>query len=350
MIFHKRDNVISQYVKNKKFPITCIAEFNGRFGIAVAANSHIDIISDNYNILKKRAIPPSDAKLIYFHKTPGPDPINWMKKIPTIGYWVVESSRCNPEWKKHADALRLILTPSKQSKEAIDTLGSNTDVHIIPHPISIKNKKHAFKKDKDTFRFLCCMNPPLTRKNPEGAINAFKMAFPEKSDNVELTLKIRRLPTSEKEKLLDVIGNDSRIKLLVGDLNDIELEKLYLTHHCYYQTHRAGAFELHCAEAASYGIPVIATKMGGPCDYLPEDCLIDGKKVKPGAQNRLNDFGYWIEPDLNDFASMLSEIKQYDLTRREIGIDCKSKVEKTCNPKLVREKMIESFESVIKTL
>ena len=61
------------------------------------------------------------------------------------------------------------------------------------------------------------------------------------------------------------------------------LASLYANCDIFMALHRGGAFELHCLEALSYGLPVLAPGHGAVLDYLNNDnaSLIS---VKPGGR------------------------------------------------------------------
>jgi glycosyltransferase involved in cell wall biosynthesis len=96
-----------------------------------------------------------------------------------------------------------------------------------------------------------------------------------------------------------------------------ELNGWYANSDAYISLQRGGAFELHCAEAAASGLPIITTKVGGVTDYLDESFarLINGVEVSFDGEHKVNSGGTWIEPDINQAASALREY--FDMPQSE---------------------------------
>src|SRR5690606_8983460 len=99
-----------------------------------------------------------------------------------IGFWLWELEEFPDDWVKCFSFVDEIWT---SSKFASDSIRKKTDlpVHIVPYPISApideKYDRKYFELPEDKFLFLCMYdsNSTIERKNPIGAIEAFKKAF-----------------------------------------------------------------------------------------------------------------------------------------------------------------------------
>lgn len=296
--------------------VTCVGNYNPKSGIGQAAQDNAKMIESMYPIQRTTG-GPGRYRCHYYHGMPQEENPQWVIDYPTVAYWMVETTAIHPDFRRSAQQLQEIWTGSSASKLSIETLNITTPVHVVPHlvPVPAREARDRGKK----FRVFTAMAPPTSRKNPEGVIKAFKKAFPisRYRDSVELIFKFRTPEHTFRHLMSCLSDHDPRITFLFDEMGREELFGWYANSDAYISLQRGGAFELHCAEAASFGLPVITTRVGGVTDYLDDSFawLIDGKSVPFDGEHKVNSGGSWIEPDLQLAANALLET--YDLSAKK---------------------------------
>jgi glycosyltransferase involved in cell wall biosynthesis len=146
----------------------------------------------------------------------------------------------------------------------------------------------------------------LTRKNPQGTINAF-MQFMTKRKDAYLILKINRWQQVDP-RLFDWIPTHPNIRIVSETMQDGELADLYEAANVYLSLHRSEGFGRTLVEAMQHGLEVISTSYSGPEDYLEASyaSLVDWNTVAV----KVGDYPYtegsaWAEPSISSAVSQL---------------------------------------------
>ena len=227
--------------------------------------------------------------------------------IPTVGYCVVEGDSTRKSIDRLVQKFHQLWTPSQASYDALLSSGVRQPIKIIPHVLWPFQSIHSPPRDQP-FTVLTCGHLISARKGQHFAHQMFQTAFPaEKFPDVRLLIKTRagvdRLPAD----FARMMSADPRIHLIAENVT--EMTSVYDQGHVLLSAHLAGAFELHVAEAAAYGMPVIASATGGPLDYLHGSSLItiaDRREFElPVHADPYNHALYWDVPDIHEGAAML---------------------------------------------
>jgi glycosyltransferase involved in cell wall biosynthesis len=262
--------------------------------------------------------------------------------IPVVGFWVVESPKMNPSMVEFSQGLAQIWTPSESSKNAIVDSGVKVPVKVIPHPVLPPTAGRP-SREGEPFTILTCGSAPVVRKGYDLAFAAFQAAFPvSEYPEVRWILKLRGIPADRLEVITEMTSKDSRIILSVADVPD--MTEVYYGADVYMQCHKAGGFELHCAEAAAHGLPVLATDVGGVKDYLPQSARITPAGfVKNEAWDPLNQVGNWAVPDVVAVGSALRTLYRDASARVKLADECRTMVTAHCNPSRIAALMAEAL-------
>jgi len=224
-------------------------------------------------------------------------PNEWAKITPhDIGYTAgIETDRVAPIWLQKGNEMDKIVTISKHSADvykatSYDATDTSTNTPIkgykcetpISHvgfPVRNTDTKEIEMNLRHDFNFICVaqMGP---RKNIEAVLNSFIEEF--RNEDVGIVFKIHGANDSimdyyATKRLFDPIskrlkeeGASCSVSLLHGNLTDSQMNGLY-THpkikSMVSLTHGEG-FGLPLYEAASHGLPVIATNWSGHLDFL----------------------------------------------------------------------------------
>jgi glycosyltransferase involved in cell wall biosynthesis len=203
-----------------------------------------------------------------------------------IGYWVWELDVPPPSWRRLADLVHEIWTPSAFSAESLAKIFKQP-IHVVPHPVALKpppeltpdmrlRARRAFGIANSTFVALQSFSfaSSLARKNAIGAITAFTQAF---GPNDDANLIIRYMSSGiypaallRLQTAASIAG--PQVKLVSVTESPISLFDFYAMSDVYLSLHRSEGFGLNLAEAMSAGIPVIATSWSGNLDFMDETC------------------------------------------------------------------------------
>lgn len=321
----------------KPLQISVVGSLTGRYGISVAAQKHVELLQPLCADLQTGEGHHARHDVLYHHTAPPSEPPLWYNGKRVIGYWVVESSVASAQFKAVADACAQIWTCSAASARAISALGSETPVHIIPHPVPAPDVVPD-RSARDTVTTLFAFAPGWERKNPEGAIRAWQRAFAD-TPHARLIMKMRQGSAAAVDCLTLLAGGDERIQIITEDMPD--LTPLYERADLFLSLHHAGAFELHVAEAAASGLPVITTAVGGVLDYLPAEGarFISGTPIVSRMGDALNCSGEWLDPDEEQAVAALRELGADAALRARMGRAARESVMALLNPARIQALM-----------
>lgn len=233
-----------------------------------------------------------------------------------IGSWHWEFERWPEEWVDLIPLVDEIWVASSHVRRGLETY---TDVPSLVMPLAIyvgdvaelTREDFGLPKDSYLFCFSFDFRSYFQRKNPAGALEAFKLAFPASEGKVGLVIKAHK-PAEENgdwERLKSAAREDGRIFIIEETLRKPELLALYKNCDCYLSLHRAEGYGMGIAEALLLGLEVITTGYSGNVDFCREESkahLVDYAlaPVLPG-EYPYNKGQKWAEPDLRHAASLM---------------------------------------------
>ncbi|MDB5461791.1 MAG: glycosyltransferase [Phenylobacterium sp.] len=238
---------------------------------------------------------------------------------PRYGYWAWELPRAPDLWLKDAALVDEVWAPSRYTAEAL--AGAASPVRVVPHPLFVEDyanvapaPRRAAFQGVSVFDF----NSSSARKNPDGAIAAWRQAFGD-DPTCELTLKTqngRLFPEVLAALRASAPGN---VRIVDEVWSYAEIQSLIAGADVLVSLHRAEGFGLTPAEAMALGTPVLATAYSGVLDFMDADCammvpyratpVVDPQGIYQGQT--------WAEPDLGAAAGALVRLcGDPDLGRR----------------------------------
>jgi glycosyltransferase involved in cell wall biosynthesis len=186
--------------------------------------------------------------------------------------------------------------------------------------------------DRVLFLFTFDFNSNVGRKNPEGVIDAFAKAFPQRGPASPLlvlkSINIERHPefAAHLQERVERVGGH----LINAHLSQQDMANLFDACDVYVSLHRSEGFGLGMAEAMSVGKPVIATGYSGNLAFMnvANSCLV-GYHLRPvtGADHLFNpgaapiypEGALWAEPDLDQAAEWMRMLAADERLRERIG-------------------------------
>jgi glycosyltransferase involved in cell wall biosynthesis len=242
-----------------------------------------------------------------------------------IGYWAWELEEFPDRWESSFGYLREIWTPSSFCAEAIARV-SPIPVLRVPHAIHLDlttaRERSDFGIPSDSFAFLCIFDlmSGFERKNPLGAITAFRAAF-QGSDRYHLALKINHAER-HADRLAQIrdAADGLPVTILARTIDHADVTSLMNCCDCLISLHRSEGFGLTLAEAMYLGKPVIATGYSGNLDFTRDDnsFLVRFQMTSvPHGCDPYPQSARWADPDVAHAAEQMKLVAQSAETRAE---------------------------------
>jgi glycosyltransferase involved in cell wall biosynthesis len=235
-----------------------------------------------------------------------------------IGYWFWELEDVPPEQHYAIDLVDEIWAPTRFVRDAYRA-ATGKPVRLaplpIPQPIFDPVERSALGLERDEFTFLVSFDhlSVMERKNPLGAIDAFRCAFPNGDEPVALLVKTingERRPEASA-RLAAAVSADPRVRTWDEQLPRGRHMALIDAVDVLVTLHRSEGLGLHAADAMWLGTPVLATRYSGNLDFMDDECaaLVDMSLVPI----RFGDDAYpaeamWAEPDIEQAAALMRRL------------------------------------------
>lgn len=258
----------------------------------------------------------------------------------------VETDKCNPLWVEAVNNMNLVIVPSEFTKQCFLASGTvNTEIAVIPESFidEVKNpSEHSIDLSNipTDFNFLVFgqftgNNPENDRKNLPYTLKWLAEVFANRPDigviiktNMTRNTKIDQMVTqSTLMQLLAGVqkGPGPRFYLLHGAMTNSEVAGLY-SHpkvKALVSLTRGEGYGLPILEAATAGLPVIATGWSGHMDFMKHgrfskvdyklapvhESRIDGQIFAPGVQ--------WANPSEIDSKNRLLKFAESSAIPKE---------------------------------
>ena len=253
-----------------------------------------------------------------------------------IGYWAWELETFPHGWEDFFEHYDEIWCPSSFTAQTL-IARSPIPVVSVPHlpdwqTLDQANQRRdqdltGIKTDASTTRFLCCFDywSTTARKNPQSTITAFKKAFQNTTNNVELILKSstsNQFP-EEHARLKRLTAHDSRIRWIDQLLSHTEMMALLSSADVFVSLHRSEGFGLVIADAMALGIPVIATGYSGNLEFMPPGSayLIPWQwSAIPSSSGDYPQGSRWAEPSIGSAAQAMQNLAHSPEHRKRLGL------------------------------
>lgn len=249
-----------------------------------------------------------------------------------IGYWAWELEKIPESWKAGTRFVHEIWAPSAFTASAFEEVAPGRVRTVLPplaaSPMAVEGTRADFELEESVFTVTVIFNlaSSMERKNPLGAISAFKLAFQDSPDHL-LILKLTGVEKYESDlaRIKAVIGEAKNIKLITDTFSESRLRGLIRASNVVLSLHRSEGFGLVPATAMLLGCPVVATGWSGNLGFMTHDvsALVPFKLVPAKDPRGTYEIAgaHWAEPDIAAAAAWLKRLFQDSALRLRFGRD-----------------------------
>jgi glycosyltransferase involved in cell wall biosynthesis len=262
-----------------------------------------------------------------------------------IGMWAWEVEHFPDVYVPAAELVDEVWTYSQHAADAIRA-AIPKPVHTVPLPVIERPPASRSRAELGLpagFVFLFCFDffSVAQRKNPLGAIEAFRRAFPDvdPSDPSGPQLVVKSIngasKLSELERLRMRVLDRPDIHIRDGYLDPADQQALVAACDAYVSLHRAEGFGYTMAEAMLRAKPVVATGYSGNLEFMDEDnsFLVDYDLVPIGEGCQPYPAGArWAEPDVDRAAEHMRRIVEDAAGARAVGERARDDIRRRHSP------------------
>lgn len=256
-----------------------------------------------------------------------------------VGYWAWELPVVPEAWRAGVPFVHEVWAPSRFTADALEPLLPGR-VRVVPHPLAAAPPWPAplgradFGLPEAAVVVLVSFNlaSSFERKNPLGAIAAFRAAFGDRADRV-LLLKLGNPDhfPADFRRIEEAVAGAANIRIDTREMPGAERHALTAAADIVLSLHRSEGFGLVPAEAMLLGRPVVATGWSGNMEFMDAASaalvpfrLIPARDPRgvfeaPGA--------VWADPDIGAAAAALRHLADDPAGRAALGAAGKAMAE-----------------------
>lgn len=274
-----------------------------------------------------------------------------------IGFWPWEL----PEWPRlwsHTPCLMDEIWASTSFTAAAYRRSTSVTVRQVPMAVtadgtqSLTREEFGLPQDRFLFGYSFDGHSSFSRKNPEAAVRAFRLAFSGGDEPVGLVLKgLRVTEHGAWRTLQSLAAEDRRIVLISTSMPRDVLLDLYRAIDCFVSLHRSEGFGRNIAECMLLGKPVIVTDYSGNVDFTREDtaALVSAnlQRVNEGEYP----FGagqFWADPSIEEAAEHMQRMVLDEDWRTGIAGAGQAFIKEHYSPAIVGERFSRELKMLVK--
>ena len=262
-----------------------------------------------------------------------------------IGCWYWETPTFPDEWCNRFDLVDEVWVTTHFIADALRAKATVPVVvlppMVAPPPMQAdRSWLTALAADVRTneFVFLCQFDAASVpyRKNPEGVIDAFRLAF-QPDEPVRLILKVLNGDSAPGlMERLRTLSEGLQVSFLEAPLESTDRFRLIASADALVSLHRAEGLGLAILEAMFYGRPVVVTAWSGNMDFTTEaNAALVPYDLKPSSEDHgpYPEGTVWAEPRLGEAARQMRRVWTDADWRSAIGLAAAETIASACSAK-----------------
>ena len=275
-------------------------------------------------------------------------------------FW--ELSKFPQEWVANLHGINEIWAGSRFVQASLQ-LALSIPVFFLPTAVVLGSftpqpRSHFQLPDRTfLFHFNFDLSSYATRKNPQAAIAAYRLAFRNYNPGVPTALVIKTRGVDHQgnqknlEQLQEAIQDEPDIYLIDQQLSHPEAFALMNCCDCYISLHRSEGFGLTVAEAMLLGKPAIATDYSGTTDFInPHTGFPVNYKMIPVGKDEYPFWQdqHWADADINHAAWLMRKIISDETTTKKIALAGKQKILQDYSFEAIGKLYQERLDKIVK--
>jgi len=258
------------------------------------------------------------------------------------------------EWMEVFDYIDEVWAPSGFIAGAVRK-ATDKPVTVIPYgmevPYDEKLTRADFGLEEGDFLVLMMFDSKsyAARKNPGGAIDAFREAYGENPEKVKLVIKINNPREEDVAFVEEHIGGKAGYALITERMEKAKLNSLIRLCDVFISLHRAEGFGLVMAEAMALGTPAVATGWSANTEFMTEEasCPVKYRMVPVNGQYQYDDGTMtWAEADVHCAAAYLKRLRDDPAYYREKAEAGKRYIEENLSVERCAEAIRKRMEEI----
>jgi Glycosyltransferase len=273
-----------------------------------------------------------------------------------IAFWLWELEEFPDEWVPCISCLNEIWTPSEFISESLRKK-THIPVRTIPYSVNVLMKKEYdrsfFGLPADQFLYLMMYDSYsiCERKNPKGAMEAFRKAFDKDNNKVGIIIKINNAVKEDIQLIKEEMEDYQNVYIISETLNKDQVNSLIRCSDVLVSLHRAEGFGLVLAEAMLLGVPTIATNWSSNTEFMNHEvsCMVDYKLIE--LEQDMGPFkkgNRWADPDIIEASKYMKILYMDQEFYHRLACSAKkhiqSKLSMESAVKLIKERFSEIME------
>ena len=280
-----------------------------------------------------------------------------------IGFFFWELNRIPPSHRLALSMLDEIWVASEYDREIYSRYTTipvtNVGMAVEAVPPGSPLPRSYFGLPEGAFVFLTTFDSFsfIERKNPLGAIKAFRAAFPIDRHDVVLVVKTQNRfkvddPYQKKiwAQITQHANSDPRIVVINETFNYRELLSFKRLCNCYVSLHRSEGWGFGLIEAMQLGVPVIATGYSGNMDFCDDNTcfLVDYDLIGPQPHEYIfvERDSQWAEPRIDSAASHMRTVVQQGNQADSRALAARLKVQTSFSVEAISRRYAERLEAI----